>query len=151
MKSVQATGRASGFGGGLAIATFSALVVTLLLAAVLAFFVSREVVAQEDMGYGIMGILFLSAFICGSVAYSKIRHRRALVYALSAITYFVSLTAATALFFGGQFEGIFPTAMLIIGGSGLGLFISVRPERRKKQEKSECKIVKMHKSSAWVI
>ena len=119
----KATGRSSSLGSGIAAGVAAALALTLLLGALLALFISREVVRQESLGYGVMVILFLAAALGSRLAYGKVRHQRPLVFLLTAVSYLVSLTAITALFFGGQFEGIFPTAMLIIGGSGTAFLL----------------------------
>ena len=119
----KAARHSSSLGGGIAAGVAAALALTLLLGALLAFFISREVVQQEQLGYGVMVILFLAAALGCRLAYRRIQHRRLLVFLLAALGYLVSLTAITALFFGGQFEGIFPTAMLIIGGSGTAFLL----------------------------
>lgn len=119
----KVTGRASSLGGGIAAGVAAALSLTLLLGALLAFFISREVVQQECLGYGVMIILFLAAALGSRLAYGRVQHQRPLVFLLTASSYLVSLTAITALFFGGRFEGIFPTAMLIIGGSGAAFLL----------------------------
>lgn len=129
------TGRASGFPAGLAIGTFVSMLLTAALAAILALLVSRETVAEKDLGYGVMLILFLSSALGSTVAYARIRHRRLLVYALSGLCYLVTMTALTALFFGGQFDGIFPTAMLIIGGTGVAFLRSAGTGRAGKRYK----------------
>ena len=118
------TGRAAGFPKGLALGALAALSTTLALAAVLAALISSGTVAEDNLGYGVMALLFVSAALGGRVAFSLIQHRRALVFALSALCYLVSLTALTALFFGGRFDGFFPTAMLIIGGSSTSFLLS---------------------------
>ena len=118
------TGRAAGFPKGLALGALAALSTTLALAAVLAALISSGTVAEDNLGYGVMALLFVSAALGGRVAFSLIKHRRALVFALSALCYLVSLTALTALFFGGRFDGFFPTAMLIIGGSSTSFLLS---------------------------
>ena len=129
------TGTASGIPGGLAIGNLAALIVTIAAAALLALLVSREALPEESLGYGVMALLFLSAAAGGLVAYGRIKRRRLLVFALSALCYLVTLTALTALFFGGRFNGIFPTAMLIIGGSGTSFFLSARAGSGGKRHK----------------
>ena len=57
----KVTGRSSSLGSGIAAGVAVALALTLLLGALLAFFISREVVQQENLGYGVMVILFLAA------------------------------------------------------------------------------------------
>lgn len=129
------TGTASSIPGGLAIGVMAAMLLTVLLGCLLAVLISREVVQEDAIGYGVMAILFLSAAVGGSAAYSRIRHRCMVVFALSGLSYLVTLTGLTALFFGGQYEGIFPTAMLIIGGSGVGFLRSASASRGGKSRK----------------
>ena len=129
------TGRAAGFPAGLATGTLAAMLLTAALAAVLALLVSRETIPEKNIGYGVMLILFLASGLGGTVSYGRIRHRRLLVFALSALCYLVTMTALTALFFGGRFEGIFPTAMLIIGGSGVAFLRSAGSGRAGKRYK----------------
>lgn len=128
----KSTGRSSSLGSGIAAGVAAALTLTLLLGALLAFFISREVVRQESLGYGVMVILFLAAALGSRLSYGRVRHQRLLVFLLTAIGYLVSLTAITALFFGGRFEGIFPTAMLIIGGSGTAFLLPWQGRRPGK-------------------
>ena len=123
------TGTATGFPKGLALGTLAALGSTLALSAGLAALIGGGAIQEGDLGYGVMALLFLSAALGGRVAFGCIKHRRALVFALSAACYLVTLTAITALFFGGRYEGFFPTAMLIIGGSGTSFFLSARSKK----------------------
>lgn len=129
------TGTASGMVAGLSWGTISALSLTLLLSGILAFLISREVVKQENLGYGVMAILFLAGATGYRASYGRIKRQKALVCVLSALFFLVSLTALTALFFGGQFEGIFPTAMLVIGGSGSAFLLSARGEAKPKHSR----------------
>lgn len=129
------TGTASTMVGGIAWGTACAMALAAVLSAVLAFFISREVVKQENLGYGVMAILFLSGALAFSASYRRVKRRRLLVFALSAAAFLVSLTAITALFFGGQYDGIFPTAMLIIGGSGTAFLLSARKRTGEKHRK----------------
>ena len=120
----RSTGRVSSMPKGIAAGVLAALSLTCILGAVLAVLIGRGVILQENMGYWIMAILFAASAAGGSLSYRKIRHRRALVYALTAGLFFASLFSLTALFFGGRFEGLIPTAVLIIGGSGTDFFLS---------------------------
>ena len=129
------SGTSSSIPGGLAFGVVAAMLLTVLLGCLLAVLVSREVIQEEDIGYGVMAVLFLASAAGSSVAYSRIRHRRLMVFALSGLCYLVTLTGVTALFFGGQFEGIFPTAMLIIGGSGIAFLRSASRGRGLKGHK----------------
>ena len=129
------TGMSSGMPGGLALGVLAAMVLTVLLGCLLAMLIGREMLPEENVGYGVMAVLFVSSAIGSTVAYKRIRHRRLMVFILSGICYLVTLTGLTALFFGGQYEGIFPTAMLIIGGSGVGFLRSASAGRGGKGRK----------------
>ena len=125
----KGTGRASGFPKGLAVGTLSAMLLTLALSAGLAALIGSGTIKEASLGYGVMVLLFVSAALGGWVAFGMIKHRRALVFGLCAVCYLVTLTALTALFFGGRFDGFFPTAMLIIGGSGTAFLLSAHAQR----------------------
>lgn len=129
------TGRATGMAAGLAWGAVSALLLIGVLSSVLAFLISRGVVRQENLGYGVMVILFLAGAMGYYSSYHKIKRRKLLVSILSAAIILTGLAALTALFFGGQYEGIFPTAMLINGGSGAALLLSMKSEMRPNRKK----------------
>ena len=128
----KCTGRASSMPVGIAAGVAFAMCISLVFGAVLAFLISREAIRQENMGYWIMPILFLASGAGSCLAYRKVKHQRILVFFLTAGGYLASLLFLTALFFGGQFEGFIPTALLIIGGSGTAFFLSGTRKQRKK-------------------
>ena len=107
------SGLAASFPKGLAIGTLAAMASTLALSALLAGLIVSGTVREGSLGYGVMALVFLGAAVC----------------------YLVTLTALTALFFGGQLDGFFPTAMLIIGGSGTAFLLSARAGKGRKGPK----------------
>lgn len=129
------SGLAASFPKGLMVGTLAAMVSTLALSALLAALIVSGTVREGNLGYGVMALLFVSAALGGFVAYRRIKHRRALVFLGAAVCYLVTLTALTALFFGGQFDGFFPTAMLIIGGSGSAFLLSTRAGKGGRRSK----------------
>lgn len=129
------SGLAASFPKGLMVGTLAAMVSTLALSALLAALIVSGTVREGNLGYGVMALLFVSAALGGFVAYRRIKHRRALVFLGAAVCYLVTLTALTALFFGGQFDGFFPTAMLIIGGSGSAFLLSARAGKGGRRSK----------------
>lgn len=134
------TGTASGFPAGLATGTLAAMLITVVMAALLAELINREIIRLEAVGYGVMIILFLASFAGASISYGHIQRRRGLVFLASAVCYLVTLIALTALFFGGQYEGIFPTATLIISGTGCGFLRSVRAGKGRPSYKKQRRI-----------
>ena len=129
------SGLAASFPKGLMVGTLAAMVSTLALSALLAALIVSGTVREGNLGYGVMALLFVSAALGGFVAYRRIKHRRALAFLGAAVCYLVTLTALTALFFGGQFDGFFPTAMLIIGGSGSAFLLSARAGKGGRRSK----------------
>lgn len=129
------SGLAASFPKGLMVGTLAAMVSTLALSALLAALIVSGTVREGNLGYGVMALLFVSAALGGFVAYRRIKHRRALVFLGAAVCYLVTLTALTALFFGGQYDGFFPTAMLIIGGSGSAFLLSARAGKGGRRSK----------------
>ena len=74
------SGLAASFPKGLAIGTLAAMASTLALSALLAGLIVSGTVREGSLGYGVMALVFLSAALGGSVAYGRIKHRRALVF-----------------------------------------------------------------------
>ena len=116
----------------------SALLCSLAGSAILAYLIQKESVAYDAMGYGIMMILLGSSLAGSYLAWRKIKHRRAAVCLATGGTFFLMLLSITALFFGGQFEAVGVTALLIFSGSasvilaGLGQGRADRHRVRKK-------------------
>lgn len=120
---------------GLLAGGICALAGTLVLSAILAKLVDMEVIPQDKIGYGIMVLLLLCAFLGANVACGRIKRQYLIVSAISAGIYFVVLICITALFFGGEYSGVGVTAMLVLCGSLLAAFArSGKGEGRKRRK-----------------
>lgn len=118
----KVTGTISTMPGGLAMGWGVSLAATLVGSALTAWLISGEKMAQTSVGYASLIILLMSAVLGAAVSWGRIRHRRMLVCLLSGTIYFLTLLCVTALFFGGQYQGIGVTALAVLGGSlGYGL------------------------------
>lgn len=111
------TGTAMSMPAGLAFGGAVSLGITLLGSALLAWLVHGEKLDPDQIGYGILILLLLGAFLGAEVAFRRIRRQRLLVCAASGVVYFGLLMAMTALFFGGQYSAVGVTALLILAGS----------------------------------
>ena len=130
------TGRASSMPAGLIVGALCGLVGTLLFSAILAKLVDSEIIPQDKVGYGIMVLLLICAFLGANEACRRIKRQYLIVCAISAGVYFLILLSITALFFGGQYSGIGVTAILILCGSILAAFTRSRKgEGRKRRKK----------------
>ncbi len=125
----KATGRASSMPMGLCLGACVSIAITLLSIWILAKMLDAGMLSWERTGYGVMILLIVSAFFGTITSKVKIKRRTAMVCTLSGLIYFGILLSITALFFGGQYEAVGETAMLILAGSGTAGLVG---ETRKK-------------------
>lgn len=115
-KRQKVTGRASSVPGGLAAGAAVSMAITVGLTLWMALLLDHESISWDTAGYGIMAMILLSAFFGAWTACGRIRRQRLLVCLMSGGVYFAILLSVTALFFGGQYQAVGVTALLIAGG-----------------------------------
>lgn len=122
---------------GLALGGAVSLGMTILAAAGIALLAEREILPEGSIGYAVMVLLLLAAAAGGIVANGKIKRRKLLVSGLSAAIYYGELLAITALFFGGQYQGMGVTALMVLAGAALPLLLARqgRGEGKRKRYK----------------
>ena len=125
------TGRALSVPGGLAISAITGIFLTLIGSGVIAQLINTQILMEKNIGYAVMVMLIITAYISAMVAWQKIKHRRVYTCVLSGCVYFAILMAITALFFGGQYSSVWETALLILCGSGLATMHKQRSSKRK--------------------
>lgn len=131
----KATGRASSMPIGVLAGGTCAFAGTMLTSAVLAKLVDMEIIPQDKIGYGIMVLLLLCAFLGANEACRRVKRQYLIVSAISAGFYYSMLLSVTALFFGGQYSGMGVTAVLVLCGSLLAVFLrSGNREGRKRRK-----------------
>ncbi len=97
--------------------------VTMLGSLVLAWFVSKETLPEENLKYAVMLVTIASSVIGGLVATARAKERKLLISVLSGVGYYIVLLACTALFFEGQYSGLGLTGLLVLLGSVIvGIF-----------------------------
>lgn len=126
------TGRASSFPAGVLIGTGTGMALLLLLTALCAKLISMEALREESFGYGIMAALLISSFTGAYTACERVKRRKlAVCGSVWAATLFC-LLGMTALFFGGQYQGIGVTALLLAGGSGAATLLQNQDRKYRK-------------------
>ena len=80
-----------------------------------------------------MIILLAASFLGTAGACGRIKRRAALVSLLSAVVYYLTLIAITALFFGGQYTAMGVTALMMLAGSGTALLLKTGKGRKKSK------------------
>lgn len=133
----KVTGKAMSMPGGLALGGLVSIGITVAGAILSANLVLKEVIPADSIGYCSLVILLLSSMLGAAVAVNRIRHRRLYVCALSAVIYYGTLLGATALFFGGRYQGMGVTALVVLAGAGAVALVGTkqnnsRPRHRRK-------------------
>ena len=109
------------------------MAVTCILSFLVAWLVESDVIRQDRIGYGSMGILLLAALMGTTVAKGKVKVRLAAVALATGLCYFLCLLALTALVFGGQYTGLGVTGLMIFGASGAAALVGIRGGRGGKR------------------
>lgn len=141
MNNLLKSGKTCSVPQGLLYGGLISILVTTSIAALLAKLVDIGKIPWDWIGYGTMILLFLSAFLGAATANRVIRRQRFVISIMSGLVYFGILLSVTALFFGGQFEAVGVTGLLILAGcgcAGLLNFEEKRGGKRRKPKKPYC-------------
>lgn len=135
----KVSGRAHSLPAGLAYGAIFSMGLTVILAAVLAGLMFKDMIQEEMIGVISAGILIVSSGIGAWTAFKKIKHRRLMVCLLSGVLYYLLLLSCTALFFGGQYQGMGATGLTILGGCSAAALLGLhgqggrkKPHRKKR-------------------
>lgn len=131
---IKRNGRTVSMPSGILAGTGVSLGVTLAGAGILAQLVNGEIIAWEQIGYGILILIPVAAAAGAQMACLQIRKQRMAVCLLSAAAFWGALLSITALFFGGQFEAVGVTGGLILAGSGCVMLLGGREKRAGKRQ-----------------
>lgn len=133
------TGTAKSMPYGLLMGWILSAGLTAAACGILAWLILSGKTGWSAMGYGAMAMLLAASYMGAAVSCRMIQHRKLLVCILSGVIYLCSLSAITALLFGGGLEGIWLTALLVAGGSGTAALVHCaekrdrRPGRKKRR------------------
>lgn len=119
----KVTGTATTIPMGLTLAALVSLGITAALSALTAWLILGGTLPENAVGYCAMGILLLSAAAGAVTAISRIKRLRFQMGVASGAIYFVCLLIITALFFGGIYDGVGVTALMILCGCGLVILL----------------------------
>lgn len=114
------SGRAYSLPAGIVIGTSVSIAISIIGCAVLAWLITGERLQQESIGYGCIAILLLASAGGSATAWKLIGHRQLLICGIQTLVYY-GILLMTALPFGGQYEGLLVTAVLVALGGALTL------------------------------
>ena len=119
----------------IAVGCLVSVIITIFGSAVSAWLMDSEKLQESAIGYAAAVIILISAFAGCVVAVTVAGKQRLPVAAITGISYTLVLLAVTALFFGGEYEGVGVTALLIAAGTVCSLLIGMRGKKRVTQRK----------------
>lgn len=131
----KVTGTAVTMPAGIGIGCGISLCLTVLGSGLTAKLISMEVLRETAIGYGAMIIIILATISGAGIAVNKVKKRILQVSVSVGVCYFTLLLAMTALFFGGKYQGMGVTALLIAGGCGVVILMAGRDRKPKKYRK----------------
>ena len=111
------TGKAMPMIGGILSGSGIALVLTLAGALVITWMVDGEILDQTNIGYGIMLVLLASSAVGAWSAVALVKRQRLPVTMAAGGLYLLWLLGIATLCFGGNYQGIVPTALMVLGSS----------------------------------
>lgn len=132
VKPPKVTGTVTAMPVGLAMGLGVSLLITVAGCCIITQLILSESIPRDSIGYTSLVTLLLSSILGTATSWGCIRHRRLLVCGVSGGLYFLALLAVNILFFGGVFDGILVTALVIAGGSMVIWLLGLRQPGRGK-------------------
>ena len=134
----KVTGTAWGVPAGLAWGAAVSMGLTTAMSALAAWMVLNGRFSVQSIGYCSMAILALSAAAGAAAAIGRIKRCRFQVCMAAGAVYYGCLLAVTALFFGGIYEGMGVTALMVLCGCSLVVLMggTASGGRRRRKGKS---------------
>lgn len=131
----KVSGTAMSMPAGLGIGLLVALVITVAGAAITAWLIASEKIGESSCGYAVMLILGLGVGLGALSAVYFTKRQRLQVCMLTGVCYYLSLLAMTALFFGGQYQGMGVSAIVILAVCALIAFLPMKNGQRLGKKK----------------
>ncbi len=103
-------------GAGVAVGAVVCTGVTLVGSAVFAALISGDLISAASLGYCALATLLLASIAGAISGAGRTKEKRLYVCLLVAAVYLLMLLSVTALFFGGQYEGVGVTGLVIFAG-----------------------------------
>lgn len=122
----KVTGKAMSVPIGLVLGLGISLLITIIAAGVVAWMVLNESISEQALGYAAMVIVPLSVSIGAVAAAAAVKHQWLAMCAGVGGAYFLALIGTTALFFGGQYSGVWMTLIMTVLGVAIACFIGMK-------------------------
>lgn len=124
MAPYKLTAKAKSIPAGLVLGVAAAMAVTGVGSAAAAWMILRGFLQETAAGYCAMVILLLSSAVGAALAAGTIQRLRAQMCLAAGGGYYLCLLAVTAAFFGGRYEGMGVTALMVLCGTVLVILLA---------------------------
>ena len=122
---------------GIAIGIATSIAIAIGCCMLVAYFIANERIALSALTPVIAAIHLLSAFIGSVVATSLIKQKKMITAMGTGLGQLLVLLALTALVFEGQYQGIIPSLIAVLAGSGGTVLLRTKgknsPVRRNRK------------------
>ncbi len=127
--SQKLNGRAMSLPGGVLLGSAMSLLWTIAASVILAKLMETETLREASIGYGSMVILLTASMLGSGIAWRRVKRQPVVVCLVTGGTYLLMLMGITALFFGGQYEAVGVTALLVIAGCTVTLLWTMKKRK----------------------
>jgi len=110
-------------------------IITVLGTVAGAYLIQKEMIQQENIRIVVTAVLTLSSAAGACTAMYAAKRMKLQTSILSGVSYFLLLLSMTALFFGGQYDGIMVAALAIMAGCSVAALLNILPNKRGKSYK----------------
>lgn len=117
---------------GLAMGLAFSLIMTIVGAGITALLVHKEIIPESCIGYGSVVTLIISSIAGALLSVKKIKRLRLQISLASGACYYLLLLCMTALLFGGQYEGMGITALVVLGSCFAVAIVGLGGGQKKK-------------------
>jgi len=133
----KVTGKSTAVSVGVLFGFLGSMLLTIACTAILAYLISVEKIQEESIGYGAMVTLLISAAFGSWITTVKVKRLRVQVCLISAAAYYLALLGITALFFGGQYQGMGGAVAAVFVGSGAVALVGGKGKKMRKNKKQK--------------
>ena len=111
-----------------------AWILTILGAVVLTFALAGETISMDAMGFGIVVVLFVSTFTGSMIAVWYAKGQRMQISMITAGVYFLTLLAMNAIFFGGEYKGVWVSLLVVVLAGAVAAFVGTGGVKTRKHK-----------------
>lgn len=115
----------------LAVGCVLAWLMTIVIAAIVAFLVAGERVSEDFANPAAVIVLLASSFACAMIAGEMMGQKRMIVCVISGGIYYLSLICANMLFFDGSFRGLLGAALTVMGSCVIAGLLQTRQKKQR--------------------